>query len=240
MKKIDLSVYEYEKWLWFGYYRNQAIEKSTWDILAWIDDDEWTADNNWLSTITKSIREWTYKVVTAGTKIELGKWYIADCISYLWYPWWSVIWFDKMWTVYEDGTTKHLCSGNFAFHRSVLEVVWWFEESLKSGAEDVAFGTILANKWVNIYREPKATIYHIHRDWIINFCKRHMLRGKSVYEYSKLWLISGWHRKDKLNSVKHILFGNFWSKYTPGVWLLFWLQYLFTIVWYGQKKIWSH
>lgn len=235
MKKADISVYEYERWLWFGYYRNQAIERSTGEILARIDDDEWTADNNWIDTITGPIRDWAYKVVTAGTQIELGKWYIADCISYLWYPWWSVIWFNKMRTVDSQWVTKHLCSGNFAFDKSVLKIVWWFQESLKSWAEDVAFGTMLSNNWIDIFWEPNATIYHVHREGIVNFCKRHFLRGKSAAQYLMLWqkkMVSWGHWKDKLVSIKYILFWKFFSGYMPWIWFLFWLQYVSMILWF--------
>jgi hypothetical protein len=234
----QINIYNYEQWLWFWYYRNQAIEKSNWNILAWIDDDEWTKDNYRLKNLTSPIIEGDYKVVTAWTDIELRKWYWTDCITYLWYPWGSVIGFDKMWTVYADGTTKHLCSWNFAFEKSVLEKVDWFQESLKSGAEDVAFGIELSENDIKILREPQATIYHVHRSWIVNFCKWHFLRWKSAYEYMQLWLVTWWQKKDKIKSIKHILFDRFFTKYVFGIWILFGLQYLFTIMWIIYAKIW--
>jgi glycosyltransferase involved in cell wall biosynthesis len=238
--KIPLKVEYYEKWLWFSWYRNEAIKHASWDIIAWIDDDERTANNDWLIALTRPIFEQRYKVVTAWTLIELWKWYRTDCITYLWYPWWSVIGFDLMRTVNKDWTTEHLCSWNFAFHRVILQDVCWFDNVLKSGAEDVAFATRVIEKGLMIYREPKATIYHIHRSGIIHFCKWHFLRWKSVYEYMKLWLVTWWQKKDKLRSVKHILFDRFFTRYVFGIWFLFSLQYLFTLIGYGTAKIWSN
>lgn len=232
----DLNIYEYPQGRWFWYYRNEAIKHSQGDILVWIDDDERTNDTAWLSTITNPIIQWRYDVVTAGTSIELGKWYRTDCISYLWYPWWSVLWFDKLWTVFPDGTTQHLCSGNFAFHKRILQKISWFDATLKHGAEDVAFANKLHHKGISIYREKNATITHIHRSWLKNFWNRHVVRWKSVYEYMQLWLVTASQKKDKIRSLKYILFDRFFSPYVFGIWILLALQYSATAWGYCKRR----
>lgn len=232
----NIYIYEYEKWLWFGYYRNEAIKKSNGEILVWIDDDEYTKNNNWLHEITFPIIENKYKVVTAGTDIELWKWYLTDCISYLWYPGWWAVWFSKMWSVFEDNTTHHLCSWNFAFHKEILEIIPWFREELKSGAEDVAFWTELSKNNIKIFYNQNATIWHISRSGVINFCNWHIWRGKSISEFKKLWLIGKWHINDKLKSIQHILFWKFFTIYMPGIWFMFFLQNICNIYWMIRWK----
>ncbi len=236
INNIKVNIYNYEYWLWFWYYRNEAIKKANWDILVWIDDDEWVTNNKWIYNITKDIISWKIEVVTAWINLLMWKWYLTDSISYLWYPWWWAVWFKNMWTVYPDNITTHLCSWNFAFSKSVLNKINWFNETLKNWAEDVAFAVDLINNWIKILYNEEATIYHVTRSWIVNFCKWHITRWKSIYEFKKLWLISWWHWHDKIKSVKYILFSKFFTRYVFWIWFMFFLQNLFNLIWYLKVK----
>lgn len=236
INKVSINIFYYDYWLWFWYYRNEAIKKANWDILVWIDDDEWVKNNSWLYNITKHIFSWEYLVVTAWTDVLLWEWYLTDSISYLWYPWWWAVWFKNMWTVYDDDTTNHLCSWNFAFNKSILNTINWFDVNLKSWAEDVAFATCMMKKWIKILYNEDSTINHISRNWIINFCKWHLTRWKSIYEFKKLGLIWWWHINDKIKSVKYILFDNFFNIHVFWIWFMFFLQYLFNLIWFLNAK----
>lgn len=232
----NVNIYQYERWLGFWYYRNEAIKKSNWKILVWIDDDEYAKNENWLSEITSPILNWEYLVVTAWTDIQLWMDYITDCISFLWYPWWWALGFRKMWTVFNDNTTNHLCSWNFAFHRDILKTITWFKEELKSWAEDVAFWTELSRNNIQIFYNEYATIWHEQRSWIKNFCKWHVWRWKSIAEFKRLWLIWKWHLFDKWKSMWNILFWNFFTIYMPWIWFMFFLQNISNIYWMTQWK----
>jgi len=236
---IKINIYNYNYWLWFWYYRNEAIKKANGDILVWIDDDEYVKNEFWLKNITYKIIDNTVMVVTAWTEIELGKWYITDCISYLGYPWGWAVWFKKMWTVDNNNYTTHLCSWNFAFHKLILRKIKWFNVDLKNWAEDVEFATKLVKVWIKIYYEEEATIYHVSRSWIINFSKWHITRGKSIYEFKKLGLIWWWHINDKLRSIRYILLDKFFTKYIFWIFFLFFLQNLFNFIWYFKAKLWK-
>jgi len=233
-----IKIINYNSGLGFWYYRNEAIKNSHWDILVWIDDDEYTKDNKWITSISQPIINNQYKVVTAWTDIELWKWYITDCISYLWYPGWWAIWFSKMWQVNSKNETNHLCSWNFAFHKNILNLWIIFDESLKNWAEDNAFAVRLLEKNIKIYYSEWATIYHEARSGIINFCKWHIKRGKSAYEIKTLWLLWWSDAKNKLNTLKYILFDNFFSKFIFWIWIMFILQVICNIYWYIYKSMW--
>jgi len=230
-KNISIHIHTYKHWLGFWYYRNEAIKRSNGDILVWIDDDEWTKDNKRLDSITEPILKEEYGVVTAWVEVQLGKWYRTDCISLLWYPWWWAIGFKKLWTVNTNWTTQHLCSGNFAFDRAILKKIWLFQASLKSWAEDVAFAEAVNKQNINILYNEASTVYHIHRSWFVNFCRWHFIRGRSAYEFSKLGIINQNHKKEKMKSIRNILFNRTMGiKYFPWVRFMFFVQYLFQII----------
>lgn len=239
-KDIPINIYNYKHNLGFWYYRNQAIQKSKWKILAWIDDDEWTKDNKRLYNITKEIFEWKYKAITWWYNIKLWEWYRTDCISLLWYPWWWAIWFSKMRTVNSHSETKHICTWNFAFDRSILDKTWLFNENLKHWTEDVTFADSINRSKIKILYQKESTTNHIPRSWIIDFIKRHFNRWKASYQLSKYWSITKHHQQEKLRSIKNILFNSDTKlKYIPWIRLMFIIQYLSQIIWFICAKIYA-
>ncbi len=167
-KNIPYKIYSHKCWLWFGYYRNQAQKKSSWDILAWIDDDEWSISQQWLQVITEPIRDLRYFVVTSGCYIETGQWYLTDSISSLWWPGWGSIGFEKMWTVYPNWTTNHLCSGNFAIKKLLQKEIGFLSEAIYGG-EDNNLAKNLNSRRIPIFYEPNATLSHVSRDFKSSF-----------------------------------------------------------------------
>ncbi len=188
--KIPLKIFNYAHDLWFGYYRNQCIKHANGDILVWIDDDEWSMNKDWLFNISSPIIYKKYDVVTSGYYIPLGQWYLTDCISLLWWPGGGALWFRKMWTVKADFTTKHICSGNFAIKKSLLQE-FNFPEEAKYGWEDNALSSTLHNKWVPVFYQEKATVYHIARSfrkaipwWVLRIKSMRSASKKGFYEDS--------------------------------------------------------
>lgn len=167
----------------FAYYRNVGIQKATGEILAFIDDDELPMDLYWLDTITSSIINGQEKVITAGSKIELGQGYWADCVSLLGFPGGGAVGFRTMWTVMENDYTTHLCSGNFAIPKDLLLRVGNFDVNMVNGSEDVGLAGILLANDIRIKYMDEATVFHAARKGFVNFMKWNILRGKSARQF---------------------------------------------------------
>lgn len=161
---ITCRIFYYEFWKWFSYYRNKAIYHSKGSILAWIDDDEWTMNDSWLQKIIAPIQNEKYQVVTGGYCVELGQWYMTDCVSLLWWPGGWALGFEKMWMVSSDSTTNHLCTGNFAIQKSLLQEIR-FSVDAKYGWEDNALSKDLFIKKIPIFYDKSVTVFHEPRSF---------------------------------------------------------------------------
>ena len=114
-----------------SYYRNVGIKKSRGDIIAFIDDDEEPFDEKWLRNLVFPIISNKESITTAGVFIPLGQGYIADSISLLGFPGGGAVGFKTMWKVDENNYTKHLCTGNFAFRKNLIQRIGYFHEEMK-------------------------------------------------------------------------------------------------------------
>ncbi|MCK5604684.1 glycosyltransferase family 2 protein [Candidatus Pacearchaeota archaeon] len=220
--------------LGFGHYRNVGIKQARGDILAFIDDDEWPKNNFWLEKITRSIRNDTCQVTTAGYEIPLTGRYLTDCISFLGYPGGANVGFDKMWSVSPDGWTEHLCSGNFAFSRKTGV---FFNESLRSGSEDVDFGKQLSDRHIRIRYVPEATLWHEPRSGFKDVIKWFFKRGKSLYEYTQYSTVDASQVSDKKKAIKNIFRNVLLTKYLPGLAILFIVQNVSFLCGYFYSKM---
>lgn len=184
LKSVPVYIYHFNKGLWFWYYRNQALRIATGNVVAFIDDDEWPMDDDWLFNLTIPIFSWNYSVVTSGCYIPRTSSYFTNSISSLGYPGWGSIWFRSLWYVDWKWITKHLCSGNFAINTDIIGVefcdnayFWW---------EDNKLARLLHQKNIQIFYQPTATVYHQPRNlkesiiWWRN-------RNKSARDLIKNW-----------------------------------------------------
>jgi len=226
LKNKNIKIYFEEPGKGFAYYRNVGVEKSKGEILAFIDDDEMPIDFKWLENLAKPIISKKEHVVTSGVKIKLGEGYLTDCISLLGFPGGGAIGFRTMWEVDENNYTKHLCSGNLAIRKKLIENLGKFDNSLKSGSEDVSLGDKLVDENINIKYVGEATVYHVSRKGFFKFIKWNFLRGKSATEYMKVHKNKG-KVSGRLASSKKILKKLIKTKYFIGVLFLMVNQYLF-------------
>ena len=159
---VPVHVYEFKVGLWFWYYRNQALRMASGNVVAFIDDDEWTMDDKWLFNLTIPIFSWYCNVVTSGCHVPQTSSYFTNSISSLGYPGGGSIWFTSLWNVDWEWFTKHLCSGNFAINRDILDVE--FSENAHFWGEDNKLARLLCERNIQILYQPTATVYHQPRN----------------------------------------------------------------------------
>jgi GT2 family glycosyltransferase len=220
----------------FAYYRNIGIMKSRGKIITFIDDDEEPMDVKWLNKLVSPIINKEDSVTTSGCYIPLGNGYLTDAISYLGFPGGGFVGFRTMWDVNSEGYTSHLCSGNCAFEKSLLEKIGFFDQELSSGNEDVGIAEKILQNSVRIKYIDEATVFHSPRSGIINFIRWNFKRGKSAYEFKKSKKLKGKHLKGRLDSSIKILKISFYSKYFPMILTLTFLQYFSQISGYINGK----
>ena len=184
-KDKRIKVYPEELGKGFAYYRNIGIKNSQGDILAFIDDDEMPKNDLWLNYLTEPIIKNKEKAATAGVSIKLGEGYFTDSISLLGFPGGRAIGFRTMWHVDNNDYTQHLCSGNLAISKKVINKVGNFSSNFKHGNEDVNLADKLIENKIRIKYKEEATVYHIARKGLNNFIKWNILRGRSAASYLK-------------------------------------------------------
>jgi glycosyltransferase involved in cell wall biosynthesis len=215
----------------FAYYRNRGIKESKGEILIFIDDDELPMNFLWLATITEPLMAGEEEVVTAGVTIKLGEGYLTDSISLLGFPGGGAIGFKTMWRVDENNNTEHLCSGNFAINKKILNELSNFSNEYRHGKEDVNLADkLIGNKIIIKYIE-EATVYHIARKGFINFITWNMLRGKASKEYISMNK-GGGKIMNRLSSSMRILknVAATRTRYLPGVAFMMFNQYLWEFI----------
>jgi glycosyltransferase involved in cell wall biosynthesis len=215
----------------FAYYRNRGIKESKGEILIFIDDDELPMNFLWLATITGPLMAGEEEVVTAGVTIKLGQGYLTDSISLLGFPGGGAIGFKTMWKVDENNNTEHLCSGNFAINKKILNELSNFSNEYRHGKEDVNLADkLIGNKIIIKYIE-EATVYHIARKGFINFITWNMLRGKASKEYISMNK-GGGKIMNRLSSSMRILknVAATRTRYLPGVAFMMFNQYLWEFI----------
>lgn len=203
--QVKIYIYNFDSGLWFGFYRNQAINKSNGSVVVFIDDDEKVMSDSWLSSITKPIFSNKYHVVTAGCSIPLLYGYWTNCISLLGYPGWWALWFHKVWHVYSDWTTNHLCGWNFAISKKLLSHIGFFELNIKNSCDDTFLSYKVLQSWFKIFYEPDATLFHPPR----SFSDLYSWQSKRILWMSEFFS-AGWGnflnlRNDKIHHVCSIM-----------------------------------
>lgn len=221
-----VNVYPQEDGKGLSLYRNKGVKKAKGEIVVFIDDDEIPKNTHWLELLVKPILNREVLVTTAGTDIPLRQGYFADSISLLGYPGGAALGFKALWQVDYKGYTKHLCTGNFAIKKSLFEDLGAFDESLKSGAEDVFLSHQIEKNAHKIKFIEEATIEHAARKSLLEFVKWHFVRGKAIAEYSKLQLIAAKDVGRLFRILRLIIKKSFLTPYFPMVLLLWPIQYL--------------
>ena len=136
-----------------------------------------------------------------------------------------------MWSVDADNYTDHLCSGNLAINKKILNELRNFSHKYKHGKEDVNLADKLIENRILLKYCEEATVYHVARKGFLNFITWNMLRGKATKEYISTNK-GGGKIMNRFSSSLRILKKVAVTKpgYLPGVVFMMFNQYLWEFV----------
>jgi len=232
-----IKVYYLESGKGLGFYRNRGIDFSEGSILVFIDDDEYISNEYYLINLIAPIISGKESITTSGYLIPLNQGYIADSVSSLGFPGGGSIGFKRMWNVNKKGYTAHICTGNFAIKKEIINSISGFDENLKFGNEDIDLAErLMANNYKIKYIED-ATINHFPRKNLIEFIKWHIKRGRAVHEFKKVRKIKNKYYKNRFNSTIFILKKFIFTKFFPMIIFLIIIQYFSNIIGYFLESI---
>lgn len=194
--------------------RNQGIKHAQGEVIIFIDDDCWV-HQDWLASLTKPLLEdETILVTTSGTRVPASN-LVGDCIAALGFPGGGSLGFDKVWKVSEDSFTNHLAVGNCAMRKNIFEKVGFFDESMKSGAEDAEFSFRMEQAGIPVKYVPQAYAFHEARTTFSSFVNWQLRRGKANYQFKqKVGKVNSFI-KLRLWSAKNILTKNMFNWRLP-------------------------
>lgn len=164
--------------------RNQGIKYAQGDIIIFIDDDCWVQEQ-WLTSLVEPLLvDNSLLAVTGGTRVPPST-FLGDCIAALGFPGGGSLGFEKVWKVSNHGFTNHLSVGNCALRRDVFEKAGYFDESMKTGAEDTEFSFRLEKKGIPIKYVPEGYAFHEARTTWKEFIRWQLRRGRANYHFKK-------------------------------------------------------
>src|SRR3989338_3154700 len=215
--------------------RNQGIDHARGDVIVFIDDDCWVHDT-WLSSLVRPLQEdKNLLAVTSGTKIPKAN-LLGDCISALGFPGGGSLGFEKVWKISKEGFTTHLAVGNCVLRREVFERIGYFDESMKSGAEDEELSFRMEKAGIPIRYVPQAHAFHEARTTIPSFVRWQLRRGRANYQFKKKVGNVGGFIKLRIWSAGNIVKENLFSPKLPLILSLLGLSFALQQIGYYQER----
>jgi len=215
--------------------RNQGIAQARGEFIVFIDDDCWVQEQWLASLIEPLLSDETLLAVTGGTKVPASN-YLGDCIAALGFPGGGSLGFERVWKVSPLGFTNHLSVGNCALRREVFEKVGYFDESMRSGAEDTEFSFRLEKAGIPIKYVPEGYAYHEARNTWNDFVRWQLRRGRANYHFKKKVGKVGEFVKLRAWSAKNIITSNI-NHRLPAILFLLGMSASMQQIGYVQEKL---
>jgi len=166
-----------------GYNRNRAIEAAQGDVIVFVDDDCWPADD-WLGELLSPLADLSIDGVMGNVHIRPSS-FLGDSISALGFPGGGTAGFGVMFPVDVEGFTPHISTLNCALRQTMFSRVGTFDESMVAGAEDGEFSHRMASAGVRVKFQPTAMVDHAARDSLTEFARWFFRRGRAARQYSR-------------------------------------------------------
>ncbi len=221
--------------------RNQGVKYARGEFIVYIDDDCWVQEHWLKSLMGPLLSDKTILAVTGGTKVPASN-YLGDCIAALGFPGGGSLGFEKMWKVSPSGFTNHLSVGNCALRRDVFHKAGYFDESMRSGAEDTEFSFRLEKAGIPIKYVPEGYAYHEARSTWTEFIRWQLRRGRANYHFKKKVGKVGAFVKLRTWSAKNIIKSNI-NHRLPAILFLLGMSASMQQIGYVQEKLqekWKH
>lgn len=167
-----------------AYNRNRAIDASSGEVIVFLDDDCWPAEQ-WLPELLVPLRDPGVDAVMGAVRIPAST-FLGDSISALGFPGGGSVGFEVMFHVDEDGFTNHLSTLNCALRRRVFEHVGGFDETMTAGAEDGELAHRVHVAGLRMKFQPAAVVDHRARVALGDFARWFFLRGRAACQYSRV------------------------------------------------------
>jgi cellulose synthase/poly-beta-1,6-N-acetylglucosamine synthase-like glycosyltransferase len=189
-----------------GFDRNVAVEAVTGDVIVFVDDDCWPAEDTWLEDLLEPLEDPSIDAVMSEVRIPPST-FLGDSISALGFPGGGNAGFAVMFHVDKDGFTDHLSTLGCALRRSVFERVGGFDETMTAGGEDGELSYRMCAAGMRMRFQPSALIEHEARSNLSGFARWFFRRGRAARQYARR-APAGHRIQQRLASYRRILSRN--------------------------------
>jgi GT2 family glycosyltransferase len=161
-----------------GNARNTALDASTGEIVAYIDDDAWP-DPQWLTYLVAAFAAGDHAAVGGPNIAPGGYGFISDCVAHA--PG------NATHVLLTDGEAEHLPGCNMAFRRSRLQAIGGFDARFRTAGDDVDIGWRLRDRGWTLGFAPGATVWHRRRATIHAYWKQQRGYGRAEALLEAKW-----------------------------------------------------
>jgi len=166
-----------------GYNRNRALEAAAGDVVVFVDDDCWPADD-WLHELLTPLEDPTIHAVMGNVHIRPST-FLGDSISALGFPAGGSTGFAVMFPVDAEGFTTHISTLNCALREDTFTRVGPFDESLVFGGEDGELSHRISSAGLRVKFQPTAMVEHDARASLPEFGRWFFRRGRAACQFSR-------------------------------------------------------
>ena len=185
-----------------GYNRNRALDAAGGDVVVFVDDDCWPADD-WLTQLLAPFSDPAVDAVMGDVRMRPST-FLGDAISALGFPAGGSNGFAVMFPVDADGFTTHLSTLNCALRAGTFARVGPFDESLVYGAEDGELSHRIMIAGLHVKFQPTALVAHEARSSLPEFGRWFFRRGRAACQFSRRVSAGGTFGR-RLGSYRQIL-----------------------------------
>ena len=166
-----------------GYNHNRALEAADGNVVVFVDDDCWPADD-WLLELLAPLGDPSIHAVMGNVRIRPST-FLGDSISALGFPAGGSTGFAVMFPVDDEGFTTHISTLNCALRDDTFTRVGPFDESLVWGGEDGELSHRITSAGLRVKFQPTALVEHDARSSLPEFSRWFFRRGRAACQFAR-------------------------------------------------------